>query len=193
MKNGVVSVSAKSGAKAAHDSGEPAFDYDEPAFDFDEPPFDYDDEPPAYGANRREPEPEFEPIDPSQFMEEQPEDSFLAKTAPKPQAKPAESADVWKAVCAKVAPSLPPDMKAKLNDTNLLRGAMENGVLKIYAAPGFIYGRFSRQEILAKFSSAASEVCAKTVNAVAAELKAQTPQETRSLDELKQFKEVRFI
>ena len=130
-------------------------------------------------------------------MEEQPEDSFLSKAAPKqpamPEAKPADNIDVWKAVCAKVAHLLPPDMKAKLNDTNLLRGAMENGVLKIYAAPGFIYGRFSRQEILAKFSSAASEVCGKEVNAVAAELKAQTAQETRSLEELKQFKEVRFI
>ena len=196
VKNGAVSAPANSGANTAYESGEPPFGYDEPPFDYDEPPSGYC-EPGVDSPSQREPEPEFEPIDPSQFMEEQPEDSFLSKAAPKQQANPevktVDNIDVWKAVCAKVAHLLPPDMKAKLNDTNLLRGAMENGVLKIYAAPGFIYGRFSRQEILAKFSSAASEVCGKEVNAVAAELKAQTAQETRSLEELKQFKEVRFI
>ena len=54
--------------------------------------------------------------------------------------------------------------------------------------------RVNRQEVLSKFSAAASELCGREIRAVASELKqeAGAPQ-TRSLEELRGFKEVKFI
>ena len=76
-----------------------------------------------------------------------------------------------------------------------LRGRIEGGLLKLEVAPGFLYGRVNRQEVLAKFSAAASELCGRDIRAVVSELSddaAPEPQK-RSLEDLRGFKEVRFI
>ena len=69
---------------------------------------------------------------------------------------------------------------------------MENGVLQVRVVPGFYYGRFNRQDVMAKFSAAASRLCGREVRAMLSELE-DKPQGQRSLEELKAFKEVRFI
>ena len=142
-------------------------------------------------------------LDPEMFMEEQPEDSFLqrgGRVEPEPQAEPEAQpkADApageptWKDICAKAAGSLPMDIKLRLDDSASVRGKIENGTLRIEVVPGFLYGRFNRQDVLAKFSEAATALAGKEIHALLSELHYE-PRPQRSLDELKQFKEVKFI
>lgn len=142
-------------------------------------------------------------LDPEMFMEEQPEDSFLqrgGRVEPEPQAEPEAQpkADApageptWKDICAKAAGSLPMDIKLRLDDSASVRGRIENGTLRIEVVPGFLYGRFNRQDVLAKFSEAATALAGKEIHALLSELHDE-PRPQRSLDELKQFKEVKFI
>lgn len=147
--------------------------------------------------------PEEDDLDPEMFMEEQPEDSFLqrgGRVEPEPQAEPEAQpkADVpagepaWKDICAKAAGALPMDIKLRLDDSASVRGKIENGTLRIEVVPGFLYGRFNRQDVLAKFSEAATALAGKEIHALLSELHDE-PRPQRSLDELKQFKEVKFI
>ncbi len=142
-------------------------------------------------------------LDPEMFMEEQPEDSFVqrgGRVEPEPQAEPEAQpkADApageptWKDICAKAAGSLPMDIKLRLDDSASVRGKIENGTLRIEVMPGFLYGRFNRQDVLAKFSEAATALAGKEIHALLSELHDE-PRPQRSLDELKQFKEVKFI
>ena len=142
-------------------------------------------------------------LDPEMFAEEQPEDSFVqrgGRVEPEPQAEPEAQpkADApageptWKDICAKAAGSLPMDIKLRLDDSASVRGKIENGTLRIEVVPGFLYGRFNRQDVLAKFSEAATALAGKEIHALLSELHDE-PRPQRSLDELKQFKEVKFI
>ena len=167
----------------------------------EEEPERYEPEPPR----RREEAyiPEEDDLDPEMFMEEQPEDSFLqrgGRVEPEPQAEPEAQpkADApagepaWKDICAKAAGALPMDIKLRLDDSASVRGKIENGTLRIEVVPGFLYGRFNRQDVLAKFSEAATALAGKEIHALLSELHDE-PRPQRSLDELKQFKEVKFI
>ena len=146
--------------------------------------------------------PEEDDLDPEMFMEEQPEDSFVqrgGRVEPEPQAEPEAlpKADApagepaWKDICAKAAGALPMDIKLRLDDSASVRGKI-NGTLRIEVVPGFLYGRFNRQDVLAKFSEAATALAGKEIHALLSELHDE-PRPQRSLDELKQFKEVKFI
>ena len=167
----------------------------------EEEPERYEPEPPR----RREEAyiPEEDDLDPELFAEEQPEDSFVqrgGRVEPEPQAEPEAQpkADApageptWKDICAKAAGSLPMDIKLRLDDSASVRGKIENGTLRIEVVPGFLYGRFNRQDVLAKFSEAATALAGKEIHALLSELHDE-PRPQRSLDELKQFKEVKFI
>ena len=147
--------------------------------------------------------PEEDDLDPEMFMEEQPEDSFVqrgGRVEPEPQAEPEAlpKADApagepaWKDICAKAAGALPMDIKLRLDDSASVRGKIENGTLRIEVVPGFLYGRFNRQDVLAKFSEAATALAGKEIHALLSELHDE-PRPQRSLDELKQFKEVKSI
>ena len=150
--------------------------------------------------------PEEDDLDPEMFMEEQPEDSFIrrgGRAEPEPQSEPeaqpkAEAPageptePTWKDICAKAAGSLPMDIKLRLDNSASVRGKIENGTLRIEVVPGFLYGRFNRQDVLAKFSEAATALAGKEIHALLSELHDE-PHQQRSLEELKQFKEVKFI
>ena len=147
--------------------------------------------------------PEEDDLDPEMFAEEQPEDSFVqrgGRVEPEPQreseAQPKTEVPAgepaWKDICAKAAGALPMDIKLRLDDSASVRGKIENGTLRIEVVPGFLYGRFNRQDVLAKFSEAATALAGKEIHALLSELHDE-PRPQRSLDELKQFKEVKFI
>ena len=165
----------------------------------EEEPERYEPEPPR----RREEAyiPEEDDLDPEMFAEEQPEDSFVQRTGqsqptPEPESQPKADAPAgepaWKDICAKAAGALPMDIKLRLDDSASVRGKIENGTLRIEVVPGFLYGRFNRQDVLAKFSEAATALAGREIHALLSELHDE-PRPQRSLDELKQFKEVKFI
>ena len=58
---------------------------------------------------------------------------------------------------------------------------------------GFIYGRFNKPDVLAKLSAAASAVSGREMRVLISEKQDQQPRQKRELEELKAFKEVRFI
>ena len=98
----------------------------------------------------------------------------------------------WKQIRDKAAAMLPVDVAMHIRDENSVEARDENGVLRLLVKPGFVYGRFNRADIISKISAAASQLCGREVRVLVAERQEQQRSQ-RSLDELKQFKEVRFI
>ena len=174
----------------------------------EQPPIDDRDEP-ISGEYWTEPPPdrrgivgapeEDEELDPLQFVEEQPEDSFLQRgdkaSAPPPaEEKPLDARTLWAAVCEKARAGLPRDLHIHLGESGSVVPRLENGVLRLEIAAGFIFGRFNKPEVVAKLSAAASTVCGREMRVIVSELTEQAPKPAQhSLEDLKQFKEVRFI
>ena len=174
----------------------------------EQPPIDDRDEP-ISGEYWTEPPPdrrgivgapeEDEELDPLQFVEEQPEDSFLQRgdkaSAPPPaEEKPMDARTLWAAVCEKARAGLPRDLHIHLGENGSGVPRLENGVLRLEIAAGFIFGRFNKPEVVAKLSAAASTVCGREMRVIVSELTEQAPKPAQhSLEDLKQFKEVRFI
>ena len=99
----------------------------------------------------------------------------------------------WKEIAAEAAPMLPKDTGILLYDEKDVRGWLEGPVLHLEVLPGFKYGRFNRTEVLTKISEAASRLTGRETRAVLSELVNQPEQAKRSLEDLKAFKEVRFV
>ncbi len=140
-------------------------------------------------------------LDPLAFQEEQPEDSFLRRSDKAPGAAPAEpepasglgGRELWAAVCEKAAPELPIDLRMHLKDSSSVEAVQEGKVLKLLVKAGFIYGRFNKPEVIEKLSAAASALSGMEMRVILGEKQEQQPRPKRELEELKAFKEVRFI
>ena len=118
------------------------------------------------------------------------------KPQPEPEAQSAAADVSWDEIKAAAGPLLPKDISTRLDDVSSVRGFLEGPVLNLLVVPGFLYGRFNRQDVLGKFSDAASRLAGREIRARLSELteSAEAPAGAkRSLDELKAFKEVRFI
>lgn len=137
-------------------------------------------------------------LDPADFQEEQPEDAFLRpgereeRPEPPREHEAAQSGPSWKELCALAAPMMPADVRSCLGDEKRIRGWAEGDVLRIEAAPGFLYGRVNRPEVLKGFANAARELCDRELRVLLGEM-AQGERPRRSLDELRQFSEVKFV
>ncbi len=99
----------------------------------------------------------------------------------------------WKEIAAEAAPTLPRDISMQLSDPKTVRGRLEGQILKIEVMPGFLFGRFNKPEVLAKFSETASRLAGREIRAALSELTDDPEAPRRSLDDLKAFKEVRFV
>ena len=111
------------------------------------------------------------------------------------QAEPAEPQDsvTWQEICQRASDQLPKDISTRLGDEKSVRARLDGPQLRIEVTPGFLFGRFNRQEVLAKFSAAATELAGREIRAVLAPLEERAADSKRSLEDLKAFKEVRFI
>ena len=119
-----------------------------------------------------------------------------AKPAPEQPKAPAESAGQsvsWQEIAAQAAPMMPMDLRSRLNDAQSVRGRLEGSLLKLEVVPGFLYGRFNRSDVLGKLAEAAGTLAGHEVRAVLSELSEDASSSGRSLEELKAFKEVRFV
>ena len=83
------------------------------------------------------------------------------------------------------------DVRAWIDNTDMITGELDGEVLKIEASP-FAYGRCNRPELLQIFSDTAAALRGKPTRATLSPIKPRQRQ-TRSLDELRRFGEVRFI
>lgn len=105
-----------------------------------------------------------------------------------------DAQSLWAAVCEKAKAGLPRDLHTFLGENGPVVPKLENGVLRLGITAGFIFGRFNKPEVVAKLSAAASKLCGREMRVIISELKEQEPKPAQhSLEDLKQFKEVRFI
>ena len=151
------------------------------------------DEEPEPPVIKEQPEPEEPPVPPIRpFLREEP-----APPEDKPQPQPSasdgteEDEDFWHRLRKRVAPKLPMDVRAWIDNTDMITGELDGEVLKIEASP-FAYGRCNRPELLQIFSDTAAALRGKPTRATLSPIKPRQRQ-TRSLDELRRFGEVRFI
>ena len=179
IKNGVSLRPAPSRVKAHEDSLPPPEEYPPP------PEEEYPE--PAACIPEPEPEPPRQSADaPAEAMHE--EEPGPVAAAPVP-----ESDVSWKEIAAAAAPSLPRDIAMRLEDEKSVRASLDGPILRLRVLPGFLYGRFNRQDVLAKLSDAASRLTGQEIRAALSELTDEPETAKRSLEDLKAFKEVRFI
>ena len=163
-------------------------------------PYGFDDD---AGGNCRPP-PEEEYPEPAAYEDEEepiPEVKPQLETEEEPPVseKPAETPTAvsvsWREIAAQAAPKLPKVISTQLDNDKSVRGMLEGPMLHIEVMPGFLYARFNKQEVLACFSEAASRLTGREIRAALSELSDQPtqPQSKRSLDDLSEFKEVRYI
>ena len=182
IKNGVSLRPAPSRVKAHEDSLPPPEEYPPPP----------EEEYPEPAACIPEPEPEPEP--PRQSAEAPAEAVREEEPGPAAAAAPVPESDVsWKEIAAAATPSLPRDIAMRLEDEKSVRASLDGPILRLRVLPGFLYGRFNRQDVLAKLSDAASRLTGQEIRAALSELTDEPETAKRSLEDLKAFKEVRFI
>lgn len=137
-------------------------------------------------------------LDFAMFQEEQPEDSFVLRddkvkpVAEQAAVKPMSAEVTWADICRRAKEVLTRDVALQLDDSKNIRATISENVVSIEITPGFIYGRFNKPEVLSKFAAVASELTGREMRATLSELNEKT-REKRSLEELKAFKEVRFL
>ncbi len=160
----------------------------------------FDEEPPA----RREPyseEPEDE-LDVSAFAEYQPEDDLLDKASPAelnpdaaPQAAdaPTDNASLWSAIIETAEDNLPIGITHVLTDPSQIVCEVGYDTLHLRAAPGFSYNTINKQDILMRLREAANLVTGRSLKVQLSELGDEPDEPRRSLEELRKFKETRFV
>ena len=120
--------------------------------------------------------------------EPEPKKSLPGSDAEEPSHPAPADEDLWSSVCERAKGLLPRDIEAILGTVD---GVREGDILFVEADPGFYFNRFNRADVLEALGSAASELLSKPI---VAKVREKRPQgKTRSLDELRQFPEVRFV
>ena len=87
---------------------------------------------------------------------------------------------------------LPMELKSFVQDPTKFRMYLSESTLHLDVIPGFFYDRFRKTEILAAFEAAAEKTTGRKIRAQLEELKISNGP-MRDINELKQFKEVKFI
>ena len=170
-------------------------DADEPA---EEPPFEYDEPP-----ERRDyaPDPDDE-LDPAAFAEYQPEDDLLDKASPvdlNPDAPasaadaPQDNAALWTAIIERAEDALPRGVMPILSNPAQTRCTVSYDTLALEVMPGFFYNMVNNQAVLIRLREAAAAVTGRSLKLTISELHEESSGPRRDIEELKKFKETRFV
>ena len=105
-----------------------------------------------------------------------------------------ESSDaaLWEKLRLALLPKLPFDVRMMLEDGDRVRGSVEGNVVLLEGQSAFIANRFRRQDVMQTLIDTARSVCGRDMRIVSREKQTES-REGRSLEELKQFKEVHFV
>ena len=142
-------------------------------------------------------------LDASQFAEYQPEDDLLDKgtspvdlnpdAAPEAKDAPIDNALLWSEIIDKAEGSLPVGLIPILSDPTQARCEVSYDTMQLYVVPGFFYDMINKQDVLMRLRDAANDVTGRSLKIQLSELVSSDNKPTRTVDELKKFKEVRFI
>jgi hypothetical protein len=121
-----------------------------------------------------------------------PEPTAPEETAPSaPPAAPSDG-ELWPKIRSAVLPLVPMDARVSLEDTDRIRGLVEGNTLIIEPQNTFLVQRFQKQDVHQLLAQTAKTVAGRELRVLVRERQPEERQK-RSLDELKQFKEVHFI
>lgn len=111
--------------------------------------------------------------------------------APEPKHDEADSS-LWPIIRSEALPSLPIDVRISLEDEDRVKGYVEGNILYVEPQITFLVKRLQKQDVVQRLAEAAKAVCGRELRV---QVREQQPEQrqARSLDELKQFKEVHFI
>lgn len=141
-------------------------------------------------------------LDLSAFSEYQPEDDLLDKASPvqlnpdaAPQAAdaPTDNAALWAAIIENAEDSLPRGIIPILTDPSQTACEVGYDTLRLKVAPGFFYNAINNQDVLMRLREAANLVTGRSLRVQLEELRDDPAEPRRSLEELRKFKETRFI
>lgn len=166
----------------------------------------------AFREPEREPEYECSPvrdyddadddIDLSQFDEYQPEDDFLDRSpvdlnpdAPESAKNaPTDTKSLWNAALEKAELTLPFGILSILSDPAKTVCKIDDSAIKLFVEPGFFFNMVNTQDVLRCIRSTLSEISGRFLTISVEELDSTTPKTpVRDIEELKKFKETRFI
>ena len=172
-----------------------------PVFDI---PDDYDEPAPRrFESEKADDEPE-DDLDLSQFDEYQPEDDLLDRPvgALNPDAPenadelPQDSASLWKLILESAEASLPVGLIPILADPAKALCCIDASSMKLFVEPWLFFNMIKSQDVILRLRSAALQVTGRSLAVTVEEAEAAPSAEkkpTRDINELKNFKETRFI
>ena len=108
------------------------------------------------------------------------------------EAAPTPAGELEPQILERVKEKLPIELKFSVDDPNRFRLHLRNHELFLEAVPGFLMERMKRPEIRSLFGKEAEALLGTPVAVRLTELTTEE-RGTRDLNELKQFKEVRFL
>lgn len=141
----------------------------------------YDEPPVMPEPVCEEPEEDISPVDLN------PDASIEAKSAP------TDNAELWQAIVEKADEQLPAGITALLSDSAQVKAEISYDKMTIFAAPGFAFNMINKQDTIIRIRSAAYEVTGRGLKIQILELTDDNPSPARDIEELRKFKETRFI
>ncbi len=100
--------------------------------------------------------------------------------------------NLWPQIRSAVLPALPLDIRIMMEDENRVRGRVEGNQILLEAQSAFLVARIQKQDVVQSLIQAARSVSGREMRVQVREAQAEE-QQKRSLEDLKQFKEVRFV
>ncbi len=159
----------------------------------------YDEEPPV---RREESAAEPDELDPEDFAEYQPEDDLLDRKSPvsldpdaPPEAEnaPQDAQALQNAILEKAEELLPFSVMTILTNPLQAHFSVSYDTLSLEAVPGFAYNTLNNQNILMRLREAAGAVTGRSLKITLAELLPDNGKPKRDIEELRKFKETRFV
>ncbi|MBO5556196.1 MAG: hypothetical protein J5927_03340, partial [Oscillospiraceae bacterium] len=150
-------------------------------------------------------------LDLEQFREEQPEDAIVKREGLPPPAREPEPApekaaepgadlpqptdipDLWARVCERVRDKLIFGLRVKVTDAGSLRGVLEGDSFILYAESNFMLPALNKPEYLEAFREAVRAITGRQLRVQLRPMQQQESRPQRDLNELRAFKEVKFV
>ena len=88
---------------------------------------------------------------------------------------------------------IPAGIIAILSDSEQAKAEISYDSMEIFVTPGFAYNMINKQDIIIRIRAAAQEVTGRSLKIQISEMTDNSVKPTRSIEELKKFKETRFV
>ena len=158
-------------------------------------PNDFSDDDPEPEEPHFEPEPdsaaEMDPVLPP-IPHQMPNPEPVQESEPQSAPAVETTSKLWPEIRSAAIPLLPIDVRMNLEDDSRIQGMVEGNSLVLESELSFLVERFQKQDVVQRLMEAARNVTGRELRIQVRQKQAEQRQ-TRSLDDLRQFKEVHFV